>query len=184
MFYHTKFQALPQFPFLQNRPGDSFRKDPRIPGTRWEARLGDCNPLYPSSTPGSLAPTANAPAHPSPWPPAQSVGSGLPWPGRPWHHRPGRTAGAPDTHRRPGRSRGLGLGRKGGGACVGQPRPQVGTTDQSALAAARSDPIPEAQLCPIKRSGWYALPIRSWRSVPGVGKEPGRECAAVGGARA
>lgn len=53
---------------------------------------------------------------------------------------------------------------------MGQPRPQVGTTDQSAVAAARSDPIPEAQLCPIKRSGWYALPIRSWRSVPGVGK--------------
>lgn len=71
-----------------------------------------------------------------------------------------------------------------GGACVGQPRPQVGTTDQSALAAARSDPIPEAQLCPIKKSGWYALPIRSWRSVPGVGKEPGRKRAAVGGARA
>lgn len=36
---------------------------------------------------------------------------------------------------------------------MGQPRPQVGIMDQSALAAARSDPIPEAQFCPIKKRG-------------------------------
>lgn len=66
MFFHTKFQALPQFPLLHNRPGDSFRKDPRIPDTRWEAGLSDCNPLYPSSTLGSLAPTVNALVHLSP----------------------------------------------------------------------------------------------------------------------
>lgn len=98
----------------------------------------------------------------------------------------GRTTGgrAPDTHQRPGRSRGLGLDRKGGGACSGRPLPQVGITDQSALAAARSDLAPGAQCCPTKKSGWRARPIRSWQSVPGVGKEPGRECAAVGGARA
>lgn len=44
VFYHAMSQALPQFPLLQNRPGDAFREDPRLPGTRWEPGLDDCNP--------------------------------------------------------------------------------------------------------------------------------------------
>lgn len=36
VFYHTTFQALPQFPLLQNRPCEAVRDDPSLSGTRWE----------------------------------------------------------------------------------------------------------------------------------------------------
>lgn len=191
VFYHATSQALPQFPLLQKRLGDSFRDDPRLPGTRCKPGLGDCNtpsPPTPARAPSptlNFAPTVSAPAHPlsrTPIaahqlrPPQAWWALATPW-GAP-------LGGPPDTHRRPGPSRGLGLDRKGGGAFAGQPRPQMGTTDQSVLAAAPCDPAPGAHRCPIKKSSLCAGPIRSWRSVPGVGKEPGRECAAVGGARA
>lgn len=40
VFYHATFQALPQFPLLQNRPCDAVRDDPRLSGTRVTVALG------------------------------------------------------------------------------------------------------------------------------------------------
>lgn len=62
VFYHATSQALPQFPLLQNRPGDAFREDPRLPGTRWEPGLDDCKP--------PTSPRPRARLHPQrvPWP--------------------------------------------------------------------------------------------------------------------